>query len=673
MSLTLVHVTGTTALNGGTVTTSGAQNYDGSATLGADAALTASGVTFGNTVNGAHALTVRGNGTFSSAVGNSASLSSVHVTGTAALNGGTVTTTGAQAYDGATTLGVDTVLTGSGLAFGSTINGMHVLAINGNATFSGAVGNSASLSSVVVTGTAVLNGGTVTTSGGQTYNGAATLGTDTTLAGTTLGLAGVTGGGHNLTLNNIGTGTLNGAVSGVNALTAIGSGSLRVNSTIFAASVNDTEATTLNGGTVTTTAGQSYSGSTTLGADTTLTGTTLSLSGVTGGGHGLTLNNSAAGTLNGAVSGVNVLTAGGSGSLTVNSTISALSVNDSEVTTFNGGTVTTSGPQTYAGPATLGADTVLTASGLTLGSTVNGAHVLTVNVSGVTGFGGPVGNVTALSSLTVGTGQIVFNGGTVTTSGAQTYSGPVTLGGDATLTASTVTFASTVDGAHALTVNASGATTFGGSVGNGTALSRLTVGIGQILLNGSAIMTSGTQTYNGAVSLGSNARLTAGQINLSANAVMTGSGTITGPLNNAGTIMTSGGTLTFTGIVTNNGTMRAPSGTALVFFGPMVNNGVIEALDGTVSFDSTFINNGVLITSNSIPQIVSIDRVGSDIRISFTTASSPEYVVEYTDDLLGNSWTKLAEITDAGGLVTVTDPGAAALPKRFYRVGLVVP
>ena len=244
-----------------------------------------------------------------------------------------------------------------------------------------------------------LNGTGVTTTGDQDYTGTVTLGANTILASGTLELGVVTGGGKNLTFNNTGVATLNGAESGIGVLSASGGGTLVVNNNPSAASVSDSEGTTLNGGGVTTTGDQSYTGVVTLGANTILASGTLELAAVTGGGKNLTLNNTGLATLNGAVSGVNSLTADGSGTLLAKNTIAAANVTDSEGTTLSGGSVTTTGAQTYNGAITLGADTTLSGSTVGLNSTVDGAQALTVN--GTTTFGGAIGNTKELTSITI--------------------------------------------------------------------------------------------------------------------------------------------------------------------------------------------------------------------------------------------------------------------------------
>jgi T5SS/PEP-CTERM-associated repeat protein len=160
------------------------------------------------------------------------------------------------------------------------------------------------------------------------------------------------------------------------------------------------------------------------------------------------------------------------------------------------------------------------------------------------------------------------------------------------------------------------------------------------------------------------------------NSVLSGCGTINGDVvvDVGGKVLADcGGTLTFTGIVTNNGSLKAVNGTVLEFYGPVVNNGVINILDGNTNFHAGFLNNGVVISTDSVPQIVSISVVGSDLQVQFTTANSPTYVFEYTDSLENQSWNPIISVTGSGGIMSATDPGAASLPHRFYRVRLVVP
>lgn len=165
-------------------------------------------------------------------------------------------------------------------------------------------------------------------------------------------------------------------------------------------------------------------------------------------------------------------------------------------------------------------------------------------------------------------------------------------------------------------------------------------------------------------------------LRVSASAVLSGCGTINGSVevDPGGAVLADcGGALTFTGIVTNNGSLKAVNGSVLESYGPVVNNGVINVLDGNTNFHSGFVNNGVVLDSSSIPQIVSVSVLGPDVEVRFTTSSGPTYYLEFTSDLVSAGWTPLIGFIGPGGIVGVIDPGAAARLQRFYRVRLVVP
>ena len=168
-------------------------------TLGSDTTVGGADATFSSTVNattaGGQGLTVLKNATFGGAVGGSTVLKSLAVTGTTALNGGSVKTTGTQTYTGAVTLGAPIVLTttNSAVGFGSTIDGpaqgLTVAAGSGAISVAGKAGGAGAL------GTVSLTGGLVTTAGTLTSNGAVTITADSTAT-----LAAISAAGQNVTV-----------------------------------------------------------------------------------------------------------------------------------------------------------------------------------------------------------------------------------------------------------------------------------------------------------------------------------------------------------------------------------------------------------------------------------------------------------------------------------------
>src|SRR5207253_8677061 len=118
---------GTTAINGGAVTTTAAQTYGDNVTLGAATILTGVGNASNGTVNGAQALTVNDSGTttFNFAVGNTTALTSLttNVGGTRSEERRVGKERGAQSYGDKGKLSAANILTGVGNTVNGTANG----------------------------------------------------------------------------------------------------------------------------------------------------------------------------------------------------------------------------------------------------------------------------------------------------------------------------------------------------------------------------------------------------------------------------------------------------------------------------------------------------------------------------------------------------------------------
>ncbi len=508
--------TGAITLNN-SVTTSGAQIYDGAVLIGASATLTANNgttaqlITFDNTVNGNAALNIGSSGAvsnvvFAGAVGGTTSLATLNVSGTASL-GGNVTTTGNQTYTGNVTLAdggaarTFTLLAGANTVdFGGTVDGADsgdaTLAIgNGtnatNATFGSAIGGSVSLAALSVQGTTSL-GGNVTTMGPQTYAGTATLANDAALSGTTLNASPATGAvftsGHTLTLSFSGNANL-GGITSLGSLNGTGAGGYTLN------------------GSITTSGAQNYAGTVTLAiTPITLTGTSLNSSispaVFSGGGDTLTLNFS---------SSVNL------GTIT---TLGSLSSTGTGTTTLNGN-ITTSGNQIYSTPVIVASNVTL--SGTTLNPSPASSAIFTglttaptLNLSFTNAYNVNFGASSGLGALDLATASLVPVNipASIAVPYPLTIAGAVTVGqsGDAagtviTLTGQAFDFQSAFNAAsgndNVVIADAGGHVTFGGIVGGSAGspnLGALTVE-GAADINGGAVNTVNGQIYNGSVTI----------------------------------------------------------------------------------------------------------------------------------------------------------------------------
>src|SRR5208282_5109849 len=210
--LTSLTVSGTTAIDTTAITTTGTQTYSGAVTLETDPTFTGTLVDFASTLNGAYPLIVVGDAEFHGAVGGTTPLASVSVSGTSDLNGGSVTTSGNQTYEGAVTLSSNDTLTSTGglVDFQSTVNGGYGLTVDGNVEFGGAV----TLASLTVDSGSIDLAADVTTTGDQSYTVTGTGNALDVPSGVTL-----TSTAGNITLETI-TGatniTIEGTVSAVN-------------------------------------------------------------------------------------------------------------------------------------------------------------------------------------------------------------------------------------------------------------------------------------------------------------------------------------------------------------------------------------------------------------------------------------------------------------------------
>jgi len=404
-----LHATATTIDLATDVTTSGDQTYDGVLVLDADLALTAGGnVGFGSAVDGAHRLSVDAGGAvvFGAAVGGGTALAGLDVD--------------AGSFSAASTIAVDGDLSIAARTGGITQSG--AFRVGGNADFDAGTGaialgnagndfagtvalrggivdirdrNALSLGSVDATSlhaTAATIGlaSDVTTSGGQTYDGVLVLDADLALtAGGNVGFGSAVDGAHRLSVDAGGAVVFGAAVGGGTALAGldVDSGSFSAASTI---SVDGDLSIAARTGGIAQSGAFRVGGNADFDAGAGAGGITLTDAGNDFAGL-VGLRGGAV-----AITDANALQLG---------TLDVASLHATAATIDLATDVTTSGDQTYDGALVLDADLALSAGGnVGFGSTVDGAHRLSVGAGGAVVFGAAVGGGTALAGLDVDAG-----------------------------------------------------------------------------------------------------------------------------------------------------------------------------------------------------------------------------------------------------------------------------
>ena len=382
----------------------------------------------------------------------------------------------------------------------------------GSTTFGGvvggAIGGSEALGSLSVAGATQLNA-SATANGAVSLAGPVTVGADATVSAAAVSLGGTLDvGSHALTL-------LSDSLTVAGPATGTGAGSVRIAPKDAAGSMG------IGGGAGTLQVSQglidTFAGVPTLSlgrSDSTGTITagnlTLPTDLVIANGSGAVAFTGSVDSAAGPARDLTVTTTGTTSFSGAVGTIRALDTLSVSGSSQFGANIVTSGAQTYAGPASLVADSTLTGASVSFGSTVDGASALTVNAV-ATSFAGSVGGTTALTSLTTNAAGTTQLGGNVTTSGAQVYNDALLLNGNAVLSGSTLNFAGSVDGARTLAINGSTGVTLGGPIGAGTALAGLSVD-GPLQLRAGSVTTTGAQSYAGATILGADTTLSAPSI-----------------------------------------------------------------------------------------------------------------------------------------------------------------
>jgi fibronectin-binding autotransporter adhesin len=535
------------------------------------------------------------------------------------LGSGTLTLTAASTYTGTTSINAGTLQIGNGSTTGSLASSIAITGSSGSLLVFNRTDNYGGNFANPISGGVglTLSTGTLTLTATNTYTGTTTINAGARLVSGTGGTAGslattaiVNNGDliYNLVSDGATTVSLPAGITGSGNLSVSG-GRIQFNGNIT------------QGGSQTYTQTNPWPNSMRMTANTTLTGSAITMSGLLGqdlnNSYVMSLDTSAA---NGPISlaltigqagryyGINAFTANsGTGTLSMTGNPAVWSVN---TTTLTGGLniASTLSPA----PANSGSTTALNLNA-TAASSVSGNMTFGANTTNT--WSVSPGVTMAVSGILSGSGASLTKNGTglLTFTGNNTYTGTTTIN-SGTLQIGTGSTAGSISGSTAITGSAGGVLAFNRSDNyGGNFANTIDGGLGLTLSAGTLTLTaantySGVTTINaGVLQIGSSGRLGGGTYaaNIANNGTLvyggTNAQTLAGAMSGSGGLTMSGsGTLTLTGNNTFTGPTTISGGTLSVG-----NGGTSGALAGNV------VNNAALIFNRSNDSIYAGNIAGS--------------------------------------------------------------
>jgi rhamnogalacturonan endolyase len=192
---------------------------------------------------------------------------------------------------------------------------------------------------------------------------------------------------------------------------------------------------------------------------------------------------------------------------------------------------------------------------------------------------------------------------------------------------------------------------------------------GTLKLAGSLAGTSGVTAGSGGTLNLTGGSITSTTVTIQSGGFLTGSGTITGNLTNAGTIVCgTGSNLIVNGNLTNTGFMQFTSGSGIQCSGTFTNSGTLDLTTGLQSLPAGFINNGKVYDS-SVVKVQALTTSGNDLQFTLYTISGHNYQLQRTASLTSPTWSNVGSaLPGSNANQTLTDVGGATSSQSFYRI-----
>jgi autotransporter-associated beta strand protein len=129
------------------------------------------------------------------------------------------------------------------------------------------------------------------------------------------------------------------------------------------------------------------------------------------------------------------------------------------------------------------------------------------------------------------------------------------------------------------------------------------------------------------------------------------------------------GSITGTGSLTNNGTLRLVGDAEFNFTGPFTNNGVLDIMTWSGTLPAGFVNNGIVLDRSAV-KIDAFEIAGNAFSVTLKAHAGHSYQLQRSDSLTG-IWQNIGSTRQGDDtVITLTDPTGASEPRMFYRVML---
>jgi 1,4-alpha-glucan branching enzyme len=157
--------------------------------------------------------------------------------------------------------------------------------------------------------------------------------------------------------------------------------------------------------------------------------------------------------------------------------------------------------------------------------------------------------------------------------------------------------------------------------------------------------------------------------------LLTGSSLVATQAVISGLVQVDASPLSFSGPLTNNGTIRLFNGGLLEAWDVVVNNGLIDIINGGgTNFHNAFINNGTVLDASSV-RVSNVSLSGDDLVLSIPSVVGHTYQLEMSLSAAPASWSDTGPTqAGTGGALSFTDPGAVTNNlTSFYRIKVTAP